>query len=793
MKVRSRAVLFTIVLFVASQAYNSPVAAQPATLVRFGPSQGATTFGLAGWNSILKSNNQIFTSQGNDGLITSSDDGEYGDYRGVRGVSRKFDLGERIVVTWYNISEESFYFTARVSFTDDDAPNEADPEKAWFTMRSDSDYRFTFSEIQPHGTAKTVFNITDVGVHKSVGTYSLVNINLAIEWGSTYQKQFLVCEKIELLDDADVAPPSSPTGVSATVLSDSKIRLNWNVSSDNVGVVEYLIYQNGVVEGYSQSNQYTPVFLEPKQEYTFTVTALDAAGNESSHSNSVTASTRSYAGDTDLINPSGFEYIGAFLLPEQFNWGGDALTFNGDGDPGGPNDGYPGSLFVSNLNQPENGLVGETTIPLPKVSPQTNIADLNEATILVPPVNIRPASVNGWGDYVDAWRTGLEYLADERRLYSSWSIYYTVSGEKHAAISCCDATNLSSGVRYGAWHIGESNQPPIDAMLGDWLFATPQPWADANCSGRNLVVGRYREGGLSGLGPTLYAFSKVGANPPAALAELPFTTLLEYGPVEGTDNYHFPNAIDGYKHSDDWREALWLTADDQQAVAIIGNKALGHNWYGYHQEHVRYDWVIADVPYPEFWQYDPVGKGWRAHNRQPMIILYDPDDLASVASGHTMSNEPQPYAALRIPKQIFFGPQHEIFSAANDLQRGILHVTEFVSELDGRLIVHVWSVQSVATSIGAPDVLPTEFQMSQNYPNPFNSITAIRYLLPATSFVELAIYSLLGQKVTTLVAQRQPAGSYTVEWNAAALSSGLYFCRMTDGTNVKIVKLALVK
>lgn len=54
----------------------------------------------------------------------------------------------------------------------------------------------------------------------------------------------------------------------------------------------------------------------------------------------------------------------------------------------------------------------------------------------------------------------------------------------------------------------------------------------------------------------------------------------------------------------------------------------------------------------------------------------------------------------------------------------------------------------------------------------------INYQLPMISEVELSVYSLLGQKVTTLVSERQPAGFYQVEWDAGNLASGVYLYRL---------------
>ncbi len=796
MDTKSRSVLFIILTLLLFYSNVKP----QTTLIDFGVSASENSFGLEGWNILLLSSNQSYTADGNGGVVTSNAD-EFSDFRGIRGTPRHFELGERIAVTWYNNSDEVYYFTARISFTDNDQPNGGSSEGNWYTMRSYLDYRETFSEIQPQGTVITVFNITDSGVHKSDDSFSLININLAIEWGETYPKQNLVCEKIEILDDADIEAPNPPTGVIATALSDSKIELNWNEPADNVGVVEYLIYLNGKVEGYSRSNTFTCVFLESSTEYNFTVSALDNVRNESAQSTPVSITTQNFRGDGTVINPKGMNYLGAFVMPEGFSWGGEAVAYNVDGDGGqtgsGSVDGYPGSMFVTNLNQPEFGLAGEVSIPAPVISADKNLENLNEATVLQTPTDIRPASVNSW-DYVDIWRTGLEYVSSEGRLYSSWSIHYTVGGEKHSSISCCDATDLAGSSKYGAWYIGDPSSLPIDAMMNDWLFSVPQSWADENTYGRNLVVGRCRDGGLSGLGPTMYAFSQVGTTPPAVDSQLDFSTLLEYGSVEGTDNYNYPNSINGYKHSDDWREAFWVTTGDRNAIAVIGNKALGDNWYGYYGENMLHNWVIADVPYPEFYQTDSDGKGWRAHEQQPMIIFYNPQDLARAASGEIETYEPQPYAAFRIDKNLFFGENHEIFSAAFDSENSLLYVTEFFREADGRLIIHCWEVDEIVTSVEQTEVLTAEFKLEQNYPNPFNPETTIKFSVPALETrhgvsVKLIVYDLLGKEVATLVDEEKPTGFYNVTFNASSLSSGLYFYRLEAGSLVETKKMILIK
>lgn len=93
---------------------------------------------------------------------------------------------------------------------------------------------------------------------------------------------------------------------------------------------------------------------------------------------------------------------------------------------------------------------------------------------------------------------------------------------------------------------------------------------------------------------------------------------------------------------------------------------------------------------------------------------------------------------------------------------------------------------------------PGSFSLSQNYPNPFNPTTTIKYSIPAVGTarelsVHLAVYDVLGRKVATLVNQRQEAGTYSVQFNAANLPSGIYFYRISAGNFTAVKKMQLLK
>jgi len=89
--------------------------------------------------------------------------------------------------------------------------------------------------------------------------------------------------------------------------------------------------------------------------------------------------------------------------------------------------------------------------------------------------------------------------------------------------------------------------------------------------------------------------------------------------------------------------------------------------------------------------------------------------------------------------------------------------------------------------------LPTQFELNQNYPNPFNPSTAIAFSLPEASDVMLEVFNVLGRKVTTLARERFEAGDHTVQWDASAVSSGMYLYRLTAGDFTETKKMLLLK
>jgi len=88
---------------------------------------------------------------------------------------------------------------------------------------------------------------------------------------------------------------------------------------------------------------------------------------------------------------------------------------------------------------------------------------------------------------------------------------------------------------------------------------------------------------------------------------------------------------------------------------------------------------------------------------------------------------------------------------------------------------------------------PQEFSLGQNYPNPFNPSTTIKYQIPESGFVTLKVYDVLGKEVATLVNSEQQAGSYTTNFNALNLTSGIYLYTIKVNDYVAVKKMMLLK
>ena len=90
----------------------------------------------------------------------------------------------------------------------------------------------------------------------------------------------------------DTTAPSTPTNLTTTVVSSSQINLSWTASTDNIGVTGYRVYRGGTQIASPSTTSYSDTGLSPSAIYSYTVAAVDGAGNISSQSTNAQATTQ---------------------------------------------------------------------------------------------------------------------------------------------------------------------------------------------------------------------------------------------------------------------------------------------------------------------------------------------------------------------------------------------------------------------------------------------------------------------------------------------------------------------
>jgi hypothetical protein len=108
-------------------------------------------------------------------------------------------------------------------------------------------------------------------------------------------------------------------------------------------------------------------------------------------------------------------------------------------------------------------------------------------------------------------------------------------------------------------------------------------------------------------------------------------------------------------------------------------------------------------------------------------------------------------------------------------------------EYIGTLPSFTTGVEEIAGSV------PQGYTLSQNYPNPFNPSTTIDFTLPASGFVSLKVYDVLGREVMTLINEVKPAGTYRATFDGWNLPSGTYFYALKAGSFSEVKKMTLLK
>jgi hypothetical protein len=210
--------------------------------------------------------------------------------------------------------------------------------------------------------------------------------------------------------------------------------------------------------------------------------------------------------------------------------------------------------------------------------------------------------------------------------------------------------NLAAPNAHGGWRLGTLH----NQQTAGYVFEVPAYFADRHLGGRRLIAGLTGVAGIatSSAGPALIAFApwKHGAQPPPAGAALDALPLALY---------EMNRPLPGWKIPDFWGGAAWVSAGRKHAVVIGGRVGIGPVRYG--------GGAPGDCSQANGYHSDPY---------EPRLAFYDPDDLASVASGARAPNDVVPYVSWNPMSVLYPTCEWTISGVAYDRESALLYLAQ---------------------------------------------------------------------------------------------------------------------
>jgi acetyl esterase/lipase len=167
-------------------------------------------------------------------------------------------------------------------------------------------------------------------------------------------------------------------------------------------------------------------------------------------------------------------------------------------------------------------------------------------------------------------------------------------------------------------------------------------------------------------------------------------------------------------------------------------------------------------------------------NDPPFLILHgDADPLVPHCQSEMLFNA---LKKANVPSQFVLVPNAQ-------------HGPGLFEEKYFNMMTDFFKVESGLTRVNTGErSIPTKFSVFQNYPNPFNPSTTISFSLHTPNNVTLTVYNISGNKVATLInSQKKIRGQHEITFNAADLSSGIYFYELNAGEYKSLKKMLLIR
>lgn len=405
------------------------------------------------------------------------------------------------------------------------------------------------------------------------------------------------------------------------------------------------------------------------------------------------------------LQPADFTYLGAFRLPDDFNWGALGLSYYPEGNGGA------GTLLVTGFQSPYDpahpgescwneawtcsAYCGQVAIPAPAV--EADWEDLPQATLVTGLTGYdggRVVTISR--EY--AFVSDIEYVARRGtqtgdKIYGALNVWYAEGAYGEDTFPTVWFANMDGSGVQGMFEVGPREAPYHGRKMGAYLFSVPQSYADEYLGGRTLVTGRSRGTPLAGVqistdggsqGPTLFAFHAADADTASGhLNALPMLYYRVDFPGCAGPNVGDPAACDypDFTMCDDWTGGAFVESEDGRAIMMLGYKGLGSNCY--------------DEPPVECNDPCSAAHGYHCQPYERQVIFYDVGELGHSARGQQNPWIVLPYAIWRptefyLSGNVCWNAGGMTFDAAGRrlfmVERGL-----GASEMNA-VVVHVWSL-----------------------------------------------------------------------------------------------------
>lgn len=197
--------------------------------------------------------------------------------------------------------------------------------------------------------------------------------------------------------------------------------------------------------------------------------------------------------------------------------------------------------------------------------------------------------------------------------------------------------------------------------------------------------------------------------------------------------------------------------------------------------------TFMTIAYQFFVHAENSGHGYRQPLKRMMRLLQVlNEDLRQRYDQHHNTAKADTFRATLMTTAVAYGFDEDL---RNEFRSLNFPISDEIYEM----LIELANTTQIDVNSGQSDIIPDDFMLFQNFPNPFNPATKIQIHLSKSCDVTVKIFDTNGRKVALLIKDKLPAGTFSYDWNAEKLPSGIYLYCLQAGSFVKTKKLILLK